>query len=132
MAGRVWIAVGGVLASIAVVAGAVGAHYLERVVELPAEQMKTYEVAVRYQMYHALGLVMLGLLIGRQRSRWLTAAGIVLVAGCLLFSGGIYAWLWSDQRVFIQVVPIGGTAWIVAWILIAIGAMTSKPRDGGE
>ena len=125
MAGKFWIAWGALLAAAAVAAGAIGAHVLKEVVKLPESQLATYEVAVRYQMYHALGLIAVGALIGRARSRWLTSAAVAFVTGCVLFSGGIYAWLATDNPVFIGVVPFGGTAWIIGWLLFAVGAITS-------
>ncbi len=126
MAGKFWVACGALLAAAAVAAGAIGAHVLKEVVKLPESQLETYDVAVRYQMYHSLALIAVGVLIGRARSRWLTAAAVAFVTGCVLFSGGIYAWLATDNLIFIRVVPIGGTAWIIGWLLLAVGAITSR------
>ena len=131
MTGRFWIALGAFLAGTAVAAGAVGAHVLEETYELPAEQLQTYETAVRYQMYHALGLLVVGLVAARRRSVWATAAGCAFLIGIILFSGGLYAWLWSGESLFVRVVPIGGLAWIIGWLLLvgaAIGTSTSQDR----
>jgi uncharacterized membrane protein YgdD (TMEM256/DUF423 family) len=120
MAGRIWIVCGAISAAIAVAAGAIGAHVLKA--SLSESELQTYEVAVRYQMFHALGLIAVGLLVGRASPRWLTAGGIALVLGTLLFSGGIYGWLLTDAKPLIHVVPLGGMAWIVGWLLVAWGA----------
>jgi uncharacterized membrane protein YgdD (TMEM256/DUF423 family) len=127
MAGRNWIILGALLAAAGVTAGAMGTHLLEEVWKLPEDKLKTYEVAVRYQMYHALGLVMAGLLMGRARSAWLSAAAAAFLLGIVLFSGGIYAWLATDSKPLVQVVPVGGTAWILGWVLLAVGAWRVRP-----
>ena len=127
MTGKIWIACGALLASAAVAAGAVGTHVLKETVKLDADALATYEVAVRYQMYHALGLILVGLVAARANSRLVAAAGIVFVLGIVLFSGGVYAWLATGIKPFVHVVPIGGTAWIVGWLLLAAGALKSRP-----
>jgi uncharacterized membrane protein YgdD (TMEM256/DUF423 family) len=126
MRGSLWIACGAVLASLAVAAGAVGTHVLEETIKLDANALETYEVGVRYQTYHALALILVGLVAARGRSRLVTASGIAFAVGIVLFSGGIYAWLASGIKPFVHVVPIGGTIWIIGWLLLAAGALTQR------
>ncbi|MEX2114219.1 MAG: DUF423 domain-containing protein [Pirellulales bacterium] len=123
MAGKYWIAIGAVSASVAVAAGAIGTHVLKESLKLPESDLATYDIAVRYQMLHSLGLMLVGLLAARGASRWLTAAGVAFLLGIVLFSGGIYAWLATDVTTFIHVVPVGGSAWILGWLLVAGGAL---------
>ena len=130
MSGNIWIACGAVLASTAVAAGAIGTHVLKETIKLEPAALETYETAVRYQMYHALGLIFVGLLVVRAPHGLLTAAGIGFLLGAVLFSGGIYAWLATAQRPFIMVVPIGGSAWILSWLLLAAGAVLSAAKRG--
>lgn len=130
MSGNVWIACGAVLASLAVAAGAIGTHMLKETIKLEAAALETYETAVRYQMYHALGLIVVGLLVLRAPHGLLTAAGMAFLLGAVLFSGGIYAWLATTQKPFIMVVPIGGSAWIIGWLLLAAGAVMSAAKRG--
>lgn len=130
MSGNVWIACGAVLASLAVAAGAIGTHVLKETIKLEAAALETYETAVRYQMYHALGLIVVGLLVLRAPHGLLTAAGMAFLLGAVLFSGGIYAWLATAQKPFIMVVPIGGSAWIIGWLLLAAGAVMSAAKRG--
>ncbi|MGD9722220.1 MAG: DUF423 domain-containing protein [Pirellulales bacterium] len=132
MYGRFWIAVAAVLASAGVAAGAIGTHVLKESLKLPASELETYDIAVRYQVYHSLGMAIVGLLSARLTSRWLTASGTLMLLGAVLFSGGIYAWLATGQTPFIHVVPIGGSAWILAWLLLALGALFGTPRDSGD
>ncbi len=126
MSGNLWIAIGAVLAGVAVGAGAIGTHVLKDVVKLEPPALETYDVAVRYQMYHALGLVLAGLLISRHSHWLLTSAAIGFAVGIVLFSGGIYAYLATGVKPFVHVVPIGGTLWIIGWLLLAAGALTAK------
>lgn len=128
MSPRFWIACGALLAATAVAAGAVGTHLLKERFQLSESQLETYDVAVRYHMVHALGLILVGILASRRKSGWLTAGGSAMLLGILLFSGGIYARIWTDLQPIVPVVPVGGTAWILGWLLVSAGALR-EPRD---
>jgi uncharacterized membrane protein YgdD (TMEM256/DUF423 family) len=121
---RFWLVCGALLAGAAVVAGAIGTHFLRETLELSADKLQTYEVAVRFQMYHALALLAVGILATLGPSRWLSAAGAAFLLGIVLFSGGIYAWLATDIKPFIHVVPVGGMAWTLGWLMLAIGMLS--------
>ncbi len=126
MAARYWIALGAVLAAAAVAAGALGAHLLKDLVKrevLSSDQLASFETAVRYQMFHALALVLAGLLLERSPAGLVQAAAIAFLLGIVLFSGGIYAWLATGIKPLVHVVPVGGLAWIVGWLLLAAGAL---------
>lgn len=123
-----WIAFGALFAALAVAAGAIGTHVLEEVIELDSSSLETYDVAVRYQMLHALGLIIVGLMLVHRRSRLVWLAGAAFGLGIVLFSGGIYAWLATGMKPFVQIVPIGGTAWIIGWLLLTVGAITWRPQ----
>ena len=82
----------------------------------------TYHTAVQYQMYHAIGLVLVGLLGLHYRSRWFDGAGWSMLVGIILFSGLLYAWVATGRRFFVYPVPVGGVAFIVGWALMAVGA----------
>ena len=116
----VFVILGGLLAALAVGLGAIGAHALKS--QLTAEQLATYHTAVQYQMYHAIGLVLVGLLNLHHRSRWFDLSGWAMVIGIILFAGFIYAWLATGRRFFVYPVPVGGVAFIIGWVLTAIGA----------
>jgi uncharacterized membrane protein YgdD (TMEM256/DUF423 family) len=73
-------------------------------------------------MYHAIGLVLVGLLNLHQRSRWFEGARWSMLIGIVLFSGLLYAWLATGRRFFVYPVPVGGVAFIIGWVLMAIGA----------
>jgi uncharacterized membrane protein YgdD (TMEM256/DUF423 family) len=115
-----FVILGSLLAALAVGLGAIGAHALKS--QLTTEQLTTFHTAVQYQMYHAIGLVLVGLLSLHQRSRWFDGAGWAMLVGILLFSGLLYAWLATGRRFFVYPVPVGGISFIVGWMLMAIGA----------
>jgi uncharacterized membrane protein YgdD (TMEM256/DUF423 family) len=117
---------GSLLAALAVGLGAIGAHALKD--QLSAEQLATYHTAVQYQMYHAIGIVLAGLLALHRRSWWFAAAAWLMLAGIVLFSGFLYAWLATGLKFFVYPVPIGGVAFIVGWVLMAVGAFGLRER----
>jgi uncharacterized membrane protein YgdD (TMEM256/DUF423 family) len=124
---NLFLSLGGLLAALAVGLGAIGAHALKP--HLTTQQFATFHTAAQYQMYHAIGLVLVGLLIAHSPSRLFEFAGWAMVVGMLLFSGCLYAWLASGCRFFVYPVPVGGVAFIVAWLLLAIGALGFAGRS---
>jgi uncharacterized membrane protein YgdD (TMEM256/DUF423 family) len=120
---RVFLSLGAVSALIGVAAGAFGAHALRAV--LSADLLDTFDTGVRYEMYHALALLAVGLVLARFSlggSPWLTAAGWLFVAGTLLFSGSLYALALTGVRQLGAVTPVGGVAFLVGWAALAVGA----------
>ncbi|MBM3973868.1 MAG: DUF423 domain-containing protein [Planctomycetes bacterium] len=111
------IRLGAALGALAVVAGAFGAHALQG--RLDDRALQTFEVAVRYQTYHALALVLCGLLAERG---WRTAgAARALLAGVLAFSGTLYALVLTGAKWLGAITPIGGVLLVVGWVLLALG-----------
>jgi uncharacterized membrane protein YgdD (TMEM256/DUF423 family) len=115
---------GAVLGALAVAAGAFGAHGLEG--RLEADQLVTFDKAVRYQMYHALALVLVGLLALHRPSPATTVAAVAFLVGIVLFSGGLYGWVLAGIGPLVHVVPVGGTAFIVGWVALAAAAWKVK------
>jgi uncharacterized membrane protein YgdD (TMEM256/DUF423 family) len=120
---RTWITVGAVCAALAVGGGAFGAHALKERL-LSSGRTDVYETAVRYHMYHALALVLVGLCALQTPSAWLNAAGACFTAGILIFSGLLYAYALGGPSILGAIVPIGGTAFIVGWLAMAAAALT--------
>ncbi|HYP13297.1 MAG TPA: DUF423 domain-containing protein [Bryobacteraceae bacterium] len=106
-----WIAVGAILLSLAVAAGAFGAHALRD--RFDAYSMGIWEKAVFYHFIHALGLLIAPRLTNSALVPWL------LVVGILIFSGSLYVLAFTGVRALGAVTPIGGTAFIAAWIILA-------------
>ncbi len=85
MAGRYWMVCGAVLAALGVGLGAIGAHVLKE--RLSAEQLVTYETGVRYHLYHALALIVIGLVIERYAGSLLQASAVAMLLGIVLVFG---------------------------------------------
>ncbi len=121
MTGRYWMACGAAIAALGVGLGAIGAHALKE--KLSAEQLVTYETGVRYQLFHALALIVVGLIAEHYAGGLVQGAGWAMLLGIVLFSGGIYAWLATGVKPFVHVVPVGGLSLIVGWLLLAVGLL---------
>jgi uncharacterized membrane protein YgdD (TMEM256/DUF423 family) len=119
-----FISLGGFLAALAVGLGAIGAQALKS--HLTPQQFETFQTADQYQMIHANGLILVGLLSLYQRSRLFDVAGWAMLVGVILFSGFLFAWLATDLKFFVVPVPVGGIAFIIGWLALAIGALTQE------
>jgi uncharacterized membrane protein YgdD (TMEM256/DUF423 family) len=118
---RLFIALGAVNGFLSVAAGAFGAHALKA--RLPADLLAVFETGARYQMFHALGLLAVGLLFAARPSPILAGSGWTMLAGIVLFSGSLYALALSGVRALGAVTPVGGVAFLVAWTLLAVAAL---------
>jgi uncharacterized membrane protein YgdD (TMEM256/DUF423 family) len=119
---RVFLVLAAVSGMLAVAAGAFGAHALRE--RLSADLLGTFQTAATYQMYHALALLGVGILLARfstDGSAWLTAAGWLFVAGTLLFSGSLYALALTETRWLGAITPLGGVAFLLGWLALAVG-----------
>jgi uncharacterized membrane protein YgdD (TMEM256/DUF423 family) len=112
---RAFGAIGTIAALLAVAAGAFGAHALRA--SLDERALAAFETAARYQMFHALGLVAVAL-VGESRAA--RVAGWSFLTGIVLFAGSLYAWSLSGIRVFAMITPLGGLAFMVGWIALAV------------
>jgi uncharacterized membrane protein YgdD (TMEM256/DUF423 family) len=123
-----FLALGAISATIAVSAGAFGAHALRA--RLDARALEIWETAARYQMYHALALVLVALLIERAgagpRGTWLRVAGWAFVAGTLLFSGSLYALALTGVTKLGAITPLGGVAFIAGWVALVVSASRQR------
>jgi len=108
---------GALLAGLAVAAGAFGAHALQQ--RLSAERLSTYEIAVRYQFYHALALLVLAWAIERWPAAGLQLGGWLMLAGVLVFAGTLYALALGGPGWLGAVTPIGGASLIAGWLVTA-------------
>ena len=117
---RFLIITGAVSAALSVALGAFAAHTLKA--RLPADILAVFQTGVQYQFYHSLGLILVGILVQFYKgSSLLPAAGFLMVAGILLFSGSLYVISTTGIRSLGVITPIGGVAFIAAWLMVAIG-----------
>jgi len=131
MTGTAWIRLGALSAALAVAAGAFGAHALRE--RLSEPMLAVFETGARYQMYHALALVAVGLLamVRGIPSRALAVAGWSFLVGTILFAGSLYALALTGERRLGAITPLGGLAFLVGWVALGIsasGGTGGKPR----
>ncbi len=117
-------AAGALVLMIAVGTGAFGAHALRSVAS--PEMLAVWQTAVLYQLVHGLGLLAIATLLPRFSSRLLPAAAWLMLAGIVLFSGSLYVLVLSGVHWLGAVTPIGGSAFIVSWLLVALAALRSR------
>ena len=111
---------GALFAAAAVAAGAFGAHALKAILDAP--MLAVYETAVRYQMYHALGLVIVSRFCHGTNNRWAVKAGWLFCTGILLFSGSLYIVALAGIKWMGALTPLGGVAFIAGWLCLAWAA----------
>ena len=121
-----WGAVGALSAATAVAAGAFGAHALRA--SLAPKLLAAFETAVRYQMFHALALLVVALALGQKRHPAVARAGGLFVGGTILFSGSLYALALTQAyalgpfRIALgAATPLGGLCFIAGWLSLAWG-----------
>ncbi len=113
------VTIGAVLAGVSVAAGAFGAHALKAI--LTPDLLAAFETGARYQMYHALALVAVGLSRRQDDTPAFRQAGIAFLIGIGLFSGSLYALALSGIRGLGALTPLGGLAFLTGWALFARG-----------
>ncbi|MBM4125116.1 MAG: DUF423 domain-containing protein [Nitrospira sp.] len=116
-----FVAWGAILAGLGVAAGAFGAHGLKSI--LSPDRLAVYETAVRYHLYHALAMVVVGCLGDRCRADRVGIAGRLFMVGILLFSGSLYLLALSGVRWLGAITPLGGAAFLGGWATLAWAAM---------
>jgi uncharacterized membrane protein YgdD (TMEM256/DUF423 family) len=134
MLGTKWmVVVGAILGALGVCIGAMVAHSLPISLkkagysdEVIARKLDNCEVAVRYQMYHAIAIFALGLSASSRIVRPMRWAAILMFAGVVLFSGGLYCIVFLDNGFHWSIVPAGGSLMIVGWIVAACAALFAK------
>jgi uncharacterized membrane protein YgdD (TMEM256/DUF423 family) len=109
--------VGALAGAVAVAAGAFGAHGLRD--RLDAASLATFETAARYQLVHALALIVAAQRAAQRPGRAASLAGGLFVAGMLLFSGSLYALALGSPRIVGLITPFGGLSFIAGWLALA-------------
>ncbi|MGG0451991.1 DUF423 domain-containing protein [Priestia megaterium] len=119
---KLFLIIGAINAMLAVALGAFGAHGLEG--KISEKYLEVWKTGVQYQMFHAMGLFVIAFLLNKfPQSSLLTASGWIMFAGIVLFSGSLYVLSTSGIKVLGAITPLGGVAFIVAWILIIVAAV---------
>lgn len=114
---KLFLQAGSILGAIGVMVGAFGAHALKEMLTASG-RFDTFETAVRYQFYHALVLILVGILSKEITSKSLNYAGYCFLTGIIVFSGSLYLICFTGINVFGVVAPIGGTLMVAGWLLL--------------
>ena len=117
---RLFFVLGSVSGLIGVALGAFAAHGLKE--RLAPELLATFEVGVRYQMYHAFALIAVAWACTRWPGTVVNVAGWLFLAGTVLFSGSLYVLAFTGLRWLGAVTPIGGLAFLAGWACLAWSA----------
>lgn len=119
---RLFLLLGGANAALVVMLGAFGAHALKA--RLSSEMMAVYHTGIEYHVFHALGLIAVGLVAawipGTPSLKW---SGWLMLAGIVLFSGSLYLLSLTGQRWLGAVTPFGGVAFIAAWVMFCVAVV---------
>lgn len=124
---KIFLLAGATFGGLSVAAGAFASHALKS--QLSEKSQQIFETGTKYQMYHALALILVSLLLSRAEGGegLLTLAGYAFIAGIVLFSGSLYGLSLSEIKWFGPITPLGGVAFLIGWGCIAIAALKSSP-----
>lgn len=116
---KLFLMLGALLMASAVALGAFGAHGLKN--KLTVDMLQVYQTGVEYHFYHALGILLIGVIAGLYpNANGVHWAGWALVFGILFFSGSLYVLALSGIKWLGAITPIGGIAFIIGWIMLAV------------
>jgi len=123
---RVFLAIAAILGGTSVAAGAFATHALKD--RLNERAIEIFETGARYQMYHALALLLVALLLSRAEAgqSLLIFTGFAFIAGVAIFSGSLYALSFSGIKWLGAITPLGGLAFLLGWGCLAIAAWNYK------
>lgn len=110
----------GIMGAISVGIGAFGAHGLQDTL-VANGRMETFETAVKYQFYHTLALLLLGILMLNIEQNYLSYAAYAFIGGTVVFSGSLYTLSLTNITWLGAITPIGGLGFILGWILLILG-----------
>lgn len=114
--------IGSLFMALAVAFGAFGAHVVQET--LTPDRFEVYKTAVEYHFYHAIGLLILGLLTQKTEvTKWFRWSGISFILGILIFSGSLYILTLTDTGWLGAITPFGGFAFILGWSFLILGVI---------
>ena len=120
-----WVMIGAVNMAVGVALGAFGAHALED--RFDVRQMELWMTAQQYQIWHALGLILIGLLAAKT-GKDLKWPGWLLTIGIVVFSGSLYLLALTDAMWLGAITPIGGALFIAGWLAVAVGMRAARTQ----
>jgi len=135
MNARTMLILGALLGASGVALGAYHAHgfktYVKSLELTPKEtvdRIDQFGTGVRYQMYHALAMMLIGLLMCRAASRWFSASAVAILLGVVLFTGMLYRLGATGEQFHVLLIPAGGVSYIVGWCLLVVAIARTDLR----
>lgn len=116
---------GVILGGLGVALGAFGAHALKATLTQTG-RLETFELAVRYEFYHAFALLFIGILQQFLNTKYLRIASLLFFTGTLFFSGSLYMLCFTNHTTFAIVTPVGGILLILGWLFLGLGIYSKK------
>lgn len=122
---RKYFSIGAICAALAIALGAFGAHGLKEIVS--ERMLQNFETGVRYQMYNALGLMLIALASTMVKNyKKLATGAILIIVGIIIFSGSLYIMALTGKTILGAITPIGGVSLIAGWIFVVWGIAGNK------
>jgi uncharacterized membrane protein YgdD (TMEM256/DUF423 family) len=122
---KFFVSTGAILAALGVTLGAFGAHGLQA--KLEPRMLEVWQTGVEYHIYHALGLILIGVLSHQIGGGGLIkGSGVLMFIGILLFSGSLYLLALTRLNWLGAIAPLGGTSFIIAWLLLAAALLRTN------
>ncbi|BAZ80271.1 DUF423 domain-containing protein [Sphaerospermopsis kisseleviana CS-549] len=123
---QIFLTIAAIFGGLSVAAGAFGAHALRE--KVSERMLEIFDTGARYQMYHALALLLVAILISRFETppTTLLASGWLFIIGVVIFSGSLYAITFSGIKSLGAIAPLGGVSLMAGWAALAITAATIK------
>lgn len=119
---KTFIIIGAINAFLSVALGAFGAHGLEG--KVAPKYLDIWKTGVQYQMFHAAGLIFIGILMGQiPASSFLNWSGWLMLVGIILFSGSLYVLTLTQVGILGAITPFGGVAFLASWVLLILAVM---------
>jgi uncharacterized membrane protein YgdD (TMEM256/DUF423 family) len=125
---RFTLLMGVFMAGLAVALGAFGSHALKRMLT-QSGRTDTFEIAVRYQMYHALAMLLVGIAMKSELDKKASIAAGLFLTGIILFSGSLYILCLNPLPGVVYLTPIGGVFFMVGWIFLFLHFLGNKKAD---
>ncbi|PSR08527.1 MAG: DUF423 domain-containing protein [Bacteroidetes bacterium] len=126
-----FLRIGAVLMALAVIFGAFGSHQLQQIIT--ADKLKIFEIGTRYQIYHALGILLVGILLYFRKTSLMPWAAWLFFSGIVLFCGSLYLLTFSDlltlpTSLIGPITPIGGLCFIAGWLVLALSTFQDNQK----
>ncbi|MBD2194981.1 MULTISPECIES: DUF423 domain-containing protein [Calothrix] len=123
---QIFLSIAALFGGLSVAAGAFGAHALRD--KISERSLEIFDTGARYQMYHAIALLLVGLLLSRTESppSTLIVSGWLFIVGIAIFSGSLYALSLTGIKSLGAIAPLGGAAFIAGWGALAFAAWNLK------